>query len=482
MGRIAELKINPQAVWKILGPQQYSERPLTAITIRELLQNADDAVLATGRDDGAISFDYQEKNGWASLICKDNGSGMTEDIILDKFLCLGESEKASGATGGFGIAKSAIIGACDKWSIKTLDNFLSSDMIGKEPVSKVGYSEGTEITLEWDLNSGNKSLIPSASAIRRGVEFIVNSELNSNAIVTFNGNKKLDQTEYETKVIEDNKQFKLTLCKTNKEHDAKIYYRLNGLIQFFKDWDSSELFFIVDIKTDKSPQHSDYPLGPSRETIKYDIDKKIRDITERYRINKISGNRAFKEKVNEVKLYEGKTIGEGKNQHVNKHVYYSSIPSKFNTEQLTYGDGNPIDYEFIVRRVNSNAKIDIYAENNTKLLFIWAKLLELGAKAVLIDKVESFGIGYILDDGTKAERYTYNSRVFYLINPKFIPMSKPQEAIPKLIFMAAHELAHHFHSDHTEEFTVEECHIFFKIYEQFSEVKWVRKFMREGIY
>jgi hypothetical protein len=484
MSRIAQLQVNPQIIWRTLGPNQYTERPLIAITIRELIQNSDDAIYSTGRADGEILLHFSEENGIATLKCRDNGCGMSEDTILDKFLCLGESEKASGSTGGFGIAKAAIIGACDFWSIYTQDNYLDSEMIGKQSIIKKPYFQGTEITLSWDYANTSRDLKPTHSGIMRGWDFIQYSDLASNANVIFQVvNKTLKPSfTYETKVIENNKNFTLTLCQASEKiENAKVYYRMNGLVQFTKDFnDDCDLFFIVDIKTDKKPQDSEYPLGPSRETINYVLDRKVKEFTETYRINNVSGVKAFKERVNEIKFFPGNKIGSGINER--NSYFYSSIKTKYDSESLVLSSGNPVEYEMIVRRVNSSAKIDIFADNNRKLLYVWAKLLELGAEVSGIDKRESFGIGFILDDGTRAERYSYNDKIFYLINPKMVPLSKPQEAIPKIIFLVAHELSHSFHSDHNEEFTVKECDIFFKIYEKFGEVKWIRKFMREGIF
>lgn len=483
MGRIAQLNVNPQIVWRTLGPNQYTERPLIAITIRELIQNADDAIYATGRDDGLIHLSYIEENGVGILKCKDNGCGMNEDTILDKFLCLGESDKPSGATGGFGIAKAAIIGACDTWSIYTQHNYLDSSMIGKASIKKVPFYDGAEIMLSWDLEKTSKDLKPNYLGLYRGWDFIQFSDLASNAKVIFEYGHEImtPSFTYETKVIENNKNFTLTLCKASKKIDSKIYYRLNGLVQFIEDFqENSDLFFMVDIKTDKKPQDSNYPLGPSRETISYMLRKNIHSWIEPYRINIVSGTKAFNERVNEVKFFPGNKIGVGTNEK--RNYFYSSIPSKFDSERLITSDGNPVEYEMIVRRVNSTAKIDIYSDNNRKLLYVWAKLLELGAEVTGIDKRESFGIGFILDDGTKAERYSYVNKIFYLINPKMVPISKPQEAIPKIIFLVAHELTHSFYPDHTEEFTVRESEIFFKMYEKFGEIKWIRKFLREGIF
>src|SRR5690606_13246011 len=108
--------------------------------------------------------------------------------------------------------------------------------------------------------------------------------------------------------------------------------------------------YIVDIKTKLPPYHSLYPFNPSRENIKYNYMKPINNELNPYLINNVSGKRAIFEDTNEVILYNGKTIGEGENDDTGK--FYSSIPSKFSYERMLNADEeNPIEYEFIVRRV-----------------------------------------------------------------------------------------------------------------------------------
>jgi len=116
MSRIPVLRTSPK-VWRLLGPALYSESPLLAITLRELFQNARDACLSAGREPQIlIGLKADACFTQGVLFCDDNGVGMDEDTILDRFLVLGESKKSAGSTGGFGIAKATILGACSRWS------------------------------------------------------------------------------------------------------------------------------------------------------------------------------------------------------------------------------------------------------------------------------------------------------------------------------------------------------------------------------
>ena len=85
---------------------------------RECVQNSVDAratLVKLGtktREDGSVL-----------CYCIDNGKGMSESILVDKFLMLGETTKEGeeGSTGGFGVAKELLILPWLNWSIRTRD-------------------------------------------------------------------------------------------------------------------------------------------------------------------------------------------------------------------------------------------------------------------------------------------------------------------------------------------------------------------------
>lgn len=90
-------------VWQVLGGALYRARPLLGVTLRELYQNSRDA--CRGLDctpEIAITLETDDFK-FGTLTCEDNGCGMSEETLLTKFLVLGESEKAAGSAGGWGI-------------------------------------------------------------------------------------------------------------------------------------------------------------------------------------------------------------------------------------------------------------------------------------------------------------------------------------------------------------------------------------------
>lgn len=80
---------------------------------REFIQNSDDA--------GATETHFWLDRDARTLRVRDNGCGMTEDILVNKLLVLGGSHKPEGAVGGFGKAKELLFLAHRSFEIRTQD-------------------------------------------------------------------------------------------------------------------------------------------------------------------------------------------------------------------------------------------------------------------------------------------------------------------------------------------------------------------------
>ena len=83
---------------------------------REAIQNSVDAGATDVRLVAREIAD--DPDGKWLVSCQDNGSGMTPEVIIDKFLArFGTTKTGSGATGGFGEAKKLLLFAWTKWRI-----------------------------------------------------------------------------------------------------------------------------------------------------------------------------------------------------------------------------------------------------------------------------------------------------------------------------------------------------------------------------
>ncbi len=107
---------------------------------REAVQNGVDAGGAT------IHLGVGEHANGNLIYCDDDGSGMDEDTMLNKFLVLGASTKvgAKGVAGGFGKAKELLLLPWVSWSIHSRDTLVEGAGIDYT-VKKTKYRQGTRL-------------------------------------------------------------------------------------------------------------------------------------------------------------------------------------------------------------------------------------------------------------------------------------------------------------------------------------------------
>ncbi|SHM99856.1 Histidine kinase-, DNA gyrase B-, and HSP90-like ATPase [Anaerosporobacter mobilis DSM 15930] len=112
-------KASFKIIQKLIGPLYLNKE---SYGIREIIQNAVDACMKVKRNFKEIDIIYTDKGRreLPKIIIKDNGIGMNEDIILKKFLTVGESGKDNSTSiGKFGIGLLAAFLISDKLRFKT---------------------------------------------------------------------------------------------------------------------------------------------------------------------------------------------------------------------------------------------------------------------------------------------------------------------------------------------------------------------------
>jgi hypothetical protein len=106
-----QIGVNKQQLLMLLGPTMYN-KPLADVAVKELLQNSFDAIKArqnitTNKGVGNIDIIVNYDN--RTIAIKDDGIGMTPDIVKNAFLSIGGTNKegldVSERSGGFGLAK-----------------------------------------------------------------------------------------------------------------------------------------------------------------------------------------------------------------------------------------------------------------------------------------------------------------------------------------------------------------------------------------
>ena len=222
--------------------------------VREFIQNSIDA--------GAkqIFFDFDKENNVMTVF--DDGHGMTEDIILNKLLCLGKSHKETkNAVGAFGHAKLLLYFSWEKWEIHSLDNYVKGNSHFFD-IRESEHIDGTISSIKLDKSIDINHLISTLTY------FVEDCELNC-AIkysdgtdnVSLLAEKKREKTIYEDENV-------IIYTNSHKSHYAIV--RQNGVKMFSVFLSKSDTTPIIEIK--KSPyemflQNRDYFRKPYDDVI-----------------------------------------------------------------------------------------------------------------------------------------------------------------------------------------------------------------------
>lgn len=162
------------------------------------------------------------------LTCQDDGSGMTEDALVDVFLALGETDGGAEKTGSFGYAKAIILFAHDSYEIKTNDIVVRGHS-GAYSINKSNeVVHGTEIKVVIDA--------PASSSIKAALKdrlthFIHYSSFDQDVnLVVDNVPHSLKDIQYDYEVITDLGQ--LSFSDGSPDASSKLMIRANGLVMF----------------------------------------------------------------------------------------------------------------------------------------------------------------------------------------------------------------------------------------------------------
>jgi len=112
--------------------------------IGELVQNSIDAKAKN------IHLSFTD----TSFTCKDDGSGMTKDVLIPAMLSLGGTKKSGNATGGFGAAKKLILFAHKRYEIQTQNITVNGSVLDYDLTEHdTEFVTGTTIHSEYFSNS-----------------------------------------------------------------------------------------------------------------------------------------------------------------------------------------------------------------------------------------------------------------------------------------------------------------------------------------
>lgn len=281
--KIVELKADVHTMWRLQCQNLYNSKNLGALAVRECVQNSLDSIRAAIKAHkitrGAIHITWKGDD----LTIKDNGLGMDIATLHDKFLTLGGTTKGDADNvGGFGLAKSVILGCGQGFQVETQDNVFSSDDLGKNPIRKQARRAGTKITLygvqigdnqkisdrEWSFESAVHDYILS-SDIPKDVDIYLNGEIHPLYFKPTKSTRRLPaEFSIGSDMIPQDTQLKIDVYKT-KSQVKYLYVRLRGLTQFkqYLCWNANS-DIVLDIVTSIDPRSGDYPFATNREGLK----------------------------------------------------------------------------------------------------------------------------------------------------------------------------------------------------------------------
>lgn len=219
----AKRTITIGAEFFITALKDYNDWPLK--WWREAVQNAVDA--------GSSNVELgtkENQDGTFTVWCDDDGSGMDEDVIINKFLVLGATTKtsSSGAAGGFGKAKELLLLPWIAWKIHSLDTVVEGSGIDYTATT-VEKRKGTrlEVVMPADKTTTNAQALAFLEKCNLpGVSFTVDGKT---AYANLTGGNIIESVPDKAEVY-----FIPTKARTSERANVQpyIYVRTRGLYMF----------------------------------------------------------------------------------------------------------------------------------------------------------------------------------------------------------------------------------------------------------
>ncbi len=494
----AKISLDPSMIRKV-GRDTYAAKPLL-ILIRELVQNARDATLRKGAAPNLtleIRIVFDGDGCRPIVICQDNGTGMTPEDVLTKFLRIGAGkgscpspEVNPNETGYFGMAK-VVLMSCEYWTCRTLDLLVTNRHVEEEREITLMQRRlaGTRICAGLEKEPYGMSVV---SALGQALDYLTLSSVKVHVIVkTLHISEGIVQevktvldrnflgVDHIAKIIDSQSQngapgyIVRTVREMTEQEDfhvfnfivrrckkKSIFVRLNGLVQFslYSEVDFKDIYVLIDvINCPNNLPPDSYPFSMSRESFKAAFSRSLESVIKSYSTNPLTVQNAS------ARDYQTRhhVIGGPMLYGVHKPCLQENrLPNAFESvpcvienslpmqvERASFGDTNPIDVKILLELLTDK---DI-KPHWWRLLAAWGEILRL-----LHSDDDPFGIGFTGDEHTRAARTTYEREVFYLVNPNAVSTRTLAGKILSLWHLAAHEVCHTQEPYHNEYFTSHE--------------------------
>jgi len=464
-----QTSIDPKLI-AMLGRKLYSNHPVPII-VRELLQNSIDACRRAGVEPRISITINQSNNREVTIICDDNGCGMSPDEIVNDFLCLGGTNKrGTSSVGGFGIAKAAIMSGI-YWKVETLSwEFDFNDMMEGNDIRELNTQrEGTRVTVQLDE-------LTYSWHLEDAIRWIYTSEID--ICLKIDSSNGIHFEDFHAGLHEELMEMQkgigwigLGIGKIDTYSGRIVgrnFVRLNGLTQFQISCygDARESNLIIDVYTDEDPESKNYPLTVSREKLTDTIQTEI-----------MTWLRTFEGEGSSTDLHVKRLILPDRTRIVPGYVLVGER-TKFPTNGIESDGIANQDFEriqkfigsVIAEREKATEQLQEYIKEgaessilmitnyevkessiirDSNLLCIWNTLLK-----TIVPEGNVFGTGFIGDKEIVSSIDTSTSLPFFQINPENILADSrdPKSAVVSLWTSCCHEVAHLTEYRHSTEF------------------------------
>lgn len=444
--------------------------------IREAAQNCLDANGST-----RCEFNITEEDGKTIVKFGNDGEAMTEEILVGKFLALGESGKRfNNSCGGFGKAKTLLALAHEHYTIRTGSLRVTGNGGSYELERDLPYLDGTETTVIMDGYHAD-------DLIRQARRFI--------SLTQWDGTFFINGEDYKGELRKGSPRRDLGFAKvyTNRSHRYLMIVRINGIPMFTRGV-SFDRCVLVELKG-----RSDERMTSNRDGLVEPYASELSDFVTELAVDKRS---ALKNRRRGPKYiqYRGKKMCHQRALDVTEVVDLQSVAAKLNETIVPTVDGVNISVSPAVpaayheqaadggvpsaRDVPSGAyrpthvatlgtnfilknetdlKIPAYydpgsgefSDYSRKLVRIWGRLMIEMHR--LFDVEAEFSVGFLFDDGdecsTEAEYENGDFGQVYYLNPCVVVEQKYTYSKSfrkrfklterdRLVMIALHEFVH----------------------------------------
>ncbi len=429
--------------------------------VREIMQNCLDTPRTT-----EVVAEVWRLNDNTYVSVKNNGVPMTEDVLCNKLLSLGESGKSfqNGSVGGFGKAKEILMMAHESWKVFT--GGLAAEGVGGDYLlSSFPYFHGTETTVEIK-GDHMEALLRNFRQFAKYSQWAGQLKVNGEILDT-NLRKGSRRRDFDWGVVYTNNSFSnLLIC------------RMNG-IPMFTQYIENKGTVIIELTGTSSEV-----LTSNRDSLVYrhqsELNKFVADLamnsksalqknkTERVRFAGYKLGEAPYKTGDHIKVEDSEAVKEMSRvfYNVTDHIKKTDNSSEGQTfEEASNFVSNLFHPEFYIKsEIGGTIQVKFlpgtFSSTNKRLINNWVGILLEIAK--LTGSYHNFAVGFVFDKDTSAQHEKHNGQDIVYVNPVTIEENLGKHKLLakwtatenfELIATAAHEYVHlEGHSYHGEEF------------------------------